>query len=1127
MNSGQVMGDMTPGMGGSSPPLRKYVTLLPRPCLLKPSRPACCGKPAHYEIRMVQVAHKVHPDLPTTMMWLYEGLLEPPLLEVTRNCPISVRWISDLPLIHLLQSSIDHTLPGAGYDVPDVRNVTHVHGGEQSAASDGGPQEWYTPGHSRTFHYPAVQPPTMLFFHDHAIGITRLNNFAGLNGGVFMIRDPAIDIPLRLPCGEFEVPLVIADKTFTASGQLNFYMPPSNPAVHPIWASHFLGDTILVNGVVWPFLEVRPCRYRLRIVNASDTRTYGLQLFNPVAGVAGPLFVQIGSDGGYLPAPVIVPNLLLAVAERADIIVDFTAVSPGTTFVLQNTANAPYAEGMPPDPANVGQIMQFKVVAFDDDRQARHGAAFRAATPCDLFRRLPLPPHPKRRQFLLQAFPFPNAAHPDALYINNLAYMAPVAEMPRLGDTEIWEFVNMTTGMHPMHVHLVQFQLRDRQSFDLAKYTVDYLALNGAAAGGAGIPHPLDVTPYLIGYPQSPAGTNEDGWKDTIQALGGPMGQALGTVTRIVVRFAPQTDGTDFPFDATRGQYVFHCHIVSHEDNDMMRPFQIMARHPAVSPCASMERRLGHGVRSLEADYVVVGSGAGGASLASTLVRKSSSTVVMLEAGANHDRDALIADGANANVLPVQYVNQYFWTNGQTTAQAAVDFNAFDYTGGRLLGGSTSINGMQYVRTSPALQQRWADLVQDDTWGPANAERVYTDFENYNGASTTARGRCGPVDIRQSPLTYPTTMAQKFVRGLSAISGLSSIVDYNNPATPMGPFTQWQLYQRDDGVRVSSATAFLEPLFSQFGKSCAKKKTCAWAPEEREEQFRLLTQAPALRILFESDKRATGVLALQDGEVVIIRARREVIVSAGVMTPALLLHSGVGPEEDLRRLGIPVVCHSPHVGQNLVNQTMITLSGTANPGDQGGVIPADLYTGGALLPDPTSGSPDRGIELIGMNPTPETFQVVVIPLQPRSRGSLTLASADPMQAPIVDIGYLSDPADLATLRAAVRQAAAAVAHMGDPHYSITVPDSATLQSDRTLSSFIRANLSQTHHWAGSCRMSHCPCQGVVDSSGRVFGARGLRVADASVLPIENDGNTSAPAFLVGLLIAAKILDRPH
>jgi len=1085
--------------------LKKYITPLPEAQLLTPMEKFCGGqgKLPLYIITMEQGNHKLHPDLPPTTLWTFNGLTEFPLINNKRYCGIYVKWVNNLPTKALLEQYIDHTLAGAGTDVPDVRNVVHLHGGEQSAFSDGGPLEWFVPGQHVIYHYPNEQPPTMLFFHDHAMGITRLNNYAGITGGIYIIRDKKIEKPLNLPRGKYEVPMVIFDRTFSVTGQLVYSTKPSNPAAHPIWAATFLGNTILVNNAIWPYLNVEPCKYRFRIVNASDTRTYGLKLVNATTTNPGPPFYQIGTDGSYLPEPIILndpsnpnsPNLLLAIGERADIIIDFSGFSVGTEFIMINTANAPFPNGSAPDPNTVGQIMKFIVVP-----STSLGNEFCIKTPTNLFK--PLNPNKVtvKRQLLLQvAGP---QTIPTALYLNNSSFMNPVTENPKVGSTELWEFINMTNGMHPMHIHLIQFQLFNRQAYNATQYKIDWTSQNKDVPPGGGNLFPLDVTPYLQGDPINPQGTNEYAWKDVIRANG-------NEVTRILVRFAPQTNGTHFPFNPTLGQYVWHCHIQAHEDNEMMRPYQLFC------PEVGLEPSIPHLTTKYEycADYVIVGSGAGGASIANQLIQ-SKKSVILIEAGAEHDYDSVIHDSYNANILPINYFNQYFWPNGETTPQVNVNDRTFDYTGGRLLGGSTSINGMQYVRGTNNIFEKWENITCDSSYGPKNIFKEYTEFENYHGFSTTIRGECGLVDIRQAP-DLPTTMTKKFVAGVTAVTGLPEILDYNDPNTPIGPFTKWQLYQHRNGSRVSSSTAYLDPFID-----ISKDGFMAHGSN-----LRILMKATTIRILWGSKDncpKAEGVLILQNGNLISVKATRKVIISAGIMTPPLLLHSGIGPVDELRKIGIPVVYDNPNVGRNLTNHTMITLTASANPDEMGINRLDDLYVGGAFLPDPSTNSVERGLQLIGINPTSTTFQIVVIPIQPKSKGNIKLYSSDTQHVPIIDIGYFTDPADLVTLKAAIRQVNNIINNMGDPLYKLMIPDPATIENDALLEAFIKDNLDQTHHWTGSCRMTDNEKTGVVDPSGKVFGVKGLIIADATIIPVQNDGNVSGPTYIASRIIGKKL-----
>lgn len=517
-----------------------------------------------YEITLEQTTVKLHPQIPPTKMWLYNANVRSLIIEARRNDPIKVKWINRLPLIHLLQDYIDHSLDGAQkFITPDVRNSVHLHGGEQESSSDGGPLDWFTPGQFVEYYYPNEQQATMLFWHDHAIAITRLNVYAGLSGGIYLIRDEQIEESLHLPAGEFEVPLVITDKTFAEDGSLIFpHHEPGVPFPDDHWASHFLGLMILVNNSVWPYMNVKRAKYRFRIVNGSDTRSYSLKLYHANdLTKPGPLFVQIGTDGGYLPHPIVLDKyeLLLTPAERADVVVDFSNFKSGTEFIMTNSARAPFPNGSVPNDNN-GRVMKFIITGFPETSQHAH-----IRTP-DLFKRLNECKVSKIRQLTLDTIGMD--MQPEALFLNNSMFSLPVTERPFVGATEIWEFINFTNGAHPIHLHLIQFQLLNRQAYDVQGYNDALNAANPDMMLGEGIAHPVDVTSYLIGEPVIPTSeSNEFGWKDVIRADG-------SVITRIIARFAPQDGGT-FPFDATTGPYTWHCHILSHEDNDMMRPYRL------------------------------------------------------------------------------------------------------------------------------------------------------------------------------------------------------------------------------------------------------------------------------------------------------------------------------------------------------------------------------------------------------------------------------------------------------------------------------------------------------------------------------------------------------------------------
>ncbi len=596
---------------------------------------------------------------------LYSNELRTPVLQKRLPVDQSIHWADPLDV------GCQFFDPAAANYPPQcmmqfsgpVPMVVHLHGAEVPPAFDGGPDAWFTATGKRgpnygsmiptlpnqaLYRYPNSQEGTTLWFHDHALGTTRLNVMGGV-AAFYFLRD-AQDTgkagnPLKLPAGAQEVELVIQDRSFDTNGQLLYDDPlqTTNPAVHPFWRPEFFGDVITVNGKSWPFLNVEPRRYRLRLLNGSNARVYNLAL-QKSDGTAGPAIWQIGTDGGRLDAPVALTSLLIAPGERADVIVDFTG-APGATFTLTNDANAPYPDGDPVDPATTAQIMQFKVglkVASADRScdPAAAGALGCTLRPGNPIVRLAANGAPAagvvpdvRRQLILKEIA--SDLGPLEVVINNTkwsglkestlttASIQPVpdsvglganlaTEAPQVGSTELWEVANLTVDGHPLHLHLVQFQILDRQDMNTGEdalgnpfgYMADWLGSfpGGVFAPGDGPPFPYltpnadgalggnaAFSPWLTGAPRAPA-ANEADWKDTVLIL-------PGTVTRLLVRYTPQAVAVgksraglnQFSFDPTNTDprrrdiggypgaagYVWHCHILEHEDNEMMRPVAI------------------------------------------------------------------------------------------------------------------------------------------------------------------------------------------------------------------------------------------------------------------------------------------------------------------------------------------------------------------------------------------------------------------------------------------------------------------------------------------------------------------------------------------------------------------------
>jgi spore coat protein A len=531
---------------GQSPPLPKFMEPVPLPGAgIVVATPSGSNR---YSFTQTEISRQLHPYLPPTPLWAYDdgsglggqaGSFGMAVVGQS-GTPLEIKFKNQLPATYPAWIPVDTQLTTLG---KQVRVMTHLHGGFVAATSDGNPA--VTPngfglGQTQTVEYTnqaPQMPASLLWFHDHGLGATRLNVFAGL-AAAYILRDEfdtgTEPNPIGIPGGAYEIPLVIQDRQFNRDGT---FLYPRSDIAGITWIGEYFGDTMLVNGKVWPFLNVEPRMYRFRILNGCNARIMSLDL-------GGVRMWQIGAEGGMWDRPVQVDKLVLAPAERADVLVDFSGLAGQTLMLRNNKPSPPVSTPAPALPA----VMQVRVGTSVTQRGpttipgSLPGRAANLGTPS------------ATRYVTLNEIDVDEPTwflNLDGVHFDE----GPVTETPRVGTIEDWVYVNLTGDTHPMHTHLVTFQVVGRTPFDAAAYEEAY-------EGAHGVPGGHDPSPFATGPMQAPA-PEERGFKDTVKAN-------PGFFTTIRAKFelpagvrAPQT-------------YVHHCHIVEHEDNDMMRPFMVV-----------------------------------------------------------------------------------------------------------------------------------------------------------------------------------------------------------------------------------------------------------------------------------------------------------------------------------------------------------------------------------------------------------------------------------------------------------------------------------------------------------------------------------------------------------------------
>ncbi|XP_057525086.1 multicopper oxidase LPR1-like [Amaranthus tricolor] len=515
--------------------------------------------PNSLTIGMFQITWKFHRDLPPTQVFAYgtsikKATIPGPTIEAHYGIDTYITWQNHLPSKHILPW--DRTIPTA---IPPnqegVPTVVHLHGGIDEPESDGHADAWFTNGFKqrgphwtkKTYHYHNKQQPGNAWYHDHAMGLTRVNLLAGLAGS-YIIRHPQVEDSLGLPYGdEFDKVLVVCDKDFYRNGSIFLNSTGNNPDIHPEWQPEYFGSVIIVNGKAWPYMKVERRKYRFRIINTSNARYYGFYLTNRLP------FIHIGSDSAYLDRPITTNHTLLAPSEIADLIIDFSK-SQSSFAVLANDAPYPFPSGNSVNDAN-SKVMKFIIKDKNVDDPTHIPPTLIKYPPPDLSS------VSQTRYIAMYEYSGPSD-RPTHLYINALSFEAPVTETPKVGSTEIWYVINLTEDNHPFHIHLGLFLvLEQTQLLDFDTFKECMVKMNDAVKCNVHL-HAQGNNLAVQDY--------ESGWKNVFK-------MSPFYMTKILVKFSYIHSNESYPFDATKEPgYIYHCHILEHEDNVMMRPMKLV-----------------------------------------------------------------------------------------------------------------------------------------------------------------------------------------------------------------------------------------------------------------------------------------------------------------------------------------------------------------------------------------------------------------------------------------------------------------------------------------------------------------------------------------------------------------------
>ena len=622
----------------------KYINALPIPSVIDKRKTGSLTIQAKQFKQWLGITDPLGVHLQTTLFG-YNGTYPGPTILARKFEPLTVTW--DNKLVDATGKALPHLLPvdntihwafGPNATIQSgggVPLVTHLHGGHTEDISDGYPTAWYTPNYlnkgadwkKKDYYYANTQEAATIWYHDHTLGLTRANVMAGL-AGMYLITDENQEELLadnRLPATPHDIPLFLQDRQFLSTGEIYYPSDPTNfyagdpeagvaggklPIPSTSIIPEFFGDFMLVNGMTWPVLDVEPRIYRFRVLNGSDSRMYNMKIFKPAdvtidkimnpfmafdPTVQGLKMLQIASDDGFLSVPAPLDSLFIAPGERKEIVVDFTGLA-GQEFVLVNNANGPFPAGDMVDINTSAQIMKFRVSKPLNTKYPIVTIPTKLRP--DI---LPLTPTTTtaRQVILKEVRDEYGRLRPSLGTVTGgaMMWMDPTTEKINLNDTEEWEIYNETSDAHPIHLHSISMQLVNRQFYKADQFDMSIMMrMNNQSALPGNMKHAPGVSMSMMSIANTTAANvllpttttgmpMNEGVLTNIQMLGMPMMPApdeLGWKDTWVI-YPGQVMRIRAKFDLP-GNYVWHCHILSHEDHDMMRPMTIVPNNLPIPP---------------------------------------------------------------------------------------------------------------------------------------------------------------------------------------------------------------------------------------------------------------------------------------------------------------------------------------------------------------------------------------------------------------------------------------------------------------------------------------------------------------------------------------------------------------